>query len=62
MLKLLSIISVGVMCALSMPAPVEAGPLREKVKNGAKLAVGLVVIKTECAARKLLRKPVGFAC
>jgi len=62
MLKLLSMVSVGAMLAVSAPPPADAGPLREKLKNGTKLAVGLAVIKTECTARKILRKPVGFAC
>jgi hypothetical protein len=53
---------MGLLVSLSTPAPVQAGAFTDKLKNGAKLGVAVGVLKAECAARKLLRKPVGFAC
>ena len=58
----LALALMGLIVALSTPAPAEAGPRLDKLKNGVKLGLAVGVLKTECAARKLLRKPVGFAC
>ena len=58
----LALALMGLLVALSTPAPVQAGAFTDKLKNGAKLGVAVGVLKAECAARKLLRKPVGFAC
>jgi hypothetical protein len=62
MKAIFSLALLGLMFAVSAPHSADAGPLRNKIKEGAKLALAVGVLKTECAARRLLRKPVGFAC
>ena len=57
-----SLALLGLTLALSAPAPAEAGQFGNKIKNGVKLGAALVVLKGECAARRLLGKKVGFAC
>ena len=58
----LSLALLGLMVAFSAPAPAEAGQFGDKLKNGAKLGAALVVLKAQCAARRLQGKKVGFAC
>lgn len=58
--KSLALAVVSTMVALS-GAPAEAGPLREKLKSGAKKAALLGIVVGACVEKKITGRP-SFVC